>query len=45
MKRLTADMPAGLRLTRSDEYGIPAQYKEAVKFAALEGANFIGTGT
>lgn len=35
MKRLSARMPAGLRLTASDEFGIPAQYKEAVKFAAL----------
>jgi anhydro-N-acetylmuramic acid kinase len=35
MKRLRAKMPPGLRVTTSDEYGIPAQYKEAVKFAAL----------
>ena len=35
MRRLAALMPKGLRLTTSDEFGIPAQYKEAVKFAAL----------
>ena len=35
MKRLAALLPSGLRLTTSDEFGIPAQYKEAVKFAAL----------
>jgi anhydro-N-acetylmuramic acid kinase len=35
MARLTANLPSGLRLTISDEFGIPAQYKEAIKFAAL----------
>lgn len=35
MRRLKTLLPAGLRLTTSDEFGIPAQYKEAVKFAAL----------
>ncbi len=35
MRRLAKRLPAGLRLTLSDEFGIPAQYKEAVKFAAL----------
>lgn len=35
MERLKADLPSGLRLTLSDEFGIPAQYKEAIKFAAL----------
>jgi len=35
MRRLAANLPSGLRLTRSDEFGIPAQYKEAIKFAAL----------
>jgi anhydro-N-acetylmuramic acid kinase len=35
MKRLAEHLPAGLRLTTSDEFGIPAQYKEAVKFATL----------
>ena len=35
MDRLRANLPSGLRLTVSDEYGIPAQYKEAIKFAAL----------
>src|SRR5271165_6503483 len=35
MERLRANLPSGLRLAVSDEFGIPAQYKEAVKFAAL----------
>jgi len=35
MERLRANLPSGLKLTVSDEYGIPAQYKEAIKFAAL----------
>jgi anhydro-N-acetylmuramic acid kinase len=35
MERIRANLPPGLRLTVSDEFGIPAQYKEAVKFAAL----------
>jgi anhydro-N-acetylmuramic acid kinase len=35
MERLKAQLPNGHRLTVSDEFGIPAQYKEAIKFAAL----------
>jgi anhydro-N-acetylmuramic acid kinase len=35
MARLEAHLPVGLRLTLSDEFGIPAQYKEAIIFAAL----------
>jgi anhydro-N-acetylmuramic acid kinase len=35
MRRLESQLPSGLRLTLSDEFGIPAQYKEAIKFAAL----------
>ena len=35
MARLAECLPAGLRLTMSDEFGIPAQFKEAVKFATL----------
>ena len=35
MESLKAHLPQGLRLTLSDEFGIPAQYKEAIKFAAL----------
>ena len=35
MGRLEKKLPPGLRLTLSDEFGIPAQYKEAIKFAAL----------
>ena len=35
MERLKAHMPKGLRLTLSDEFGIPAAFKEAIKFAVL----------
>lgn len=35
MRMLTQRLPTGLRLTTSDEFGIPAQFKEAVKFATL----------
>ena len=35
MERLKRLLPSGLRLALSDEFGIPAQYKEAIKFAAL----------
>jgi anhydro-N-acetylmuramic acid kinase len=35
MERLKEHLPSGLRLTLSDEFGIPAQFKEAIKFAAL----------
>lgn len=35
MERLAAYMPKGLRLTLSDEFGIPAAFKEAIKFATL----------
>jgi anhydro-N-acetylmuramic acid kinase len=35
MKSLAGKLPSNLRLTTSDEYGIPAAYKEAIKFATL----------
>jgi anhydro-N-acetylmuramic acid kinase len=35
MAGLRAKLPASLRLTTSDEFGIPAQFKEAIKFATL----------
>jgi anhydro-N-acetylmuramic acid kinase len=35
IKRLTANLPSSLRLAASDEFGIPAPYKEAIKFATL----------
>lgn len=35
MDRLRALLPASLRLTTSDEYGLPAQFKEAIKFGTL----------
>jgi anhydro-N-acetylmuramic acid kinase len=39
MRHLAERLPKSLRLTTSDEFGIPAQYKEAVKFAVLAYAN------
>lgn len=35
MERLAAYMPKHLRLTVTDEFGIPAAFKEAIKFATL----------
>ena len=35
MERLAAYMPKNLRLTLSDEFGVPAAFKEAIKFAVL----------
>jgi anhydro-N-acetylmuramic acid kinase len=35
MRRLAAHLPASLRLTKSDEFGVPGTYKEAIKFATL----------
>lgn len=35
MRLLRERLPARLRLTTSDEYGMPAQFKEAIKFATL----------
>jgi anhydro-N-acetylmuramic acid kinase len=35
MQRLAARLPRSLRLTLSDEFGIPAAFKEAIKFAPL----------
>jgi len=35
MGRLAQLLPKSLRLTTSDEFGIPPQYKEAIKFATL----------
>ncbi len=35
MERLAAHMPKGLRLTLSDKFGVPAAFKEAIKFATL----------
>jgi anhydro-N-acetylmuramic acid kinase len=42
MERLAAYMPKGLRLTKSDEFGIPAAFKEAIKFATLAHATING---
>lgn len=35
MSRLREYMPKGRRLTTSDEFGVPAQFREAIKFATL----------
>ncbi len=35
MKRLAEHLPKTLRLTKSDEFGVPGTYKEAIKFATL----------
>jgi len=35
MERLAEYMPKHLRLTLSDEFGVPAAFKEAIKFATL----------
>lgn len=35
MQRLAERLPRSLRLTRSDEFGVPAEFKEAIKFATL----------
>ena len=35
MERLASYMPKHLRLTLTDEFGIPAAFKEAIKFATL----------
>jgi anhydro-N-acetylmuramic acid kinase len=42
MERLAAHMPKGLRLTLSDEFGVPAAFKEAIKFATLAHATVNG---
>ncbi len=42
MERLAAHMPKTLRLTLSDEFGVPAAFKEAIKFAALAHATVNG---
>ena len=42
MERLATYMPEGLRLTLSDEFGIPAHFKEAIKFGVLAHATING---
>jgi anhydro-N-acetylmuramic acid kinase len=42
MQRLATHMPKRLRLTISDEFGIPAAFKEAIKFATLAHATMHG---
>ncbi|GGH86910.1 anhydro-N-acetylmuramic acid kinase [Pullulanibacillus pueri] len=35
MEYIQEELPKGMRLTTSDEYGIPPQFKEAIKFATI----------
>jgi anhydro-N-acetylmuramic acid kinase len=42
MERLASYMPKSLRLTKSDEFGVPAAFKEAIKFATLAHATING---
>lgn len=35
MRDIGARLPKGMRLTTSDEFGVPPQFKEAIKFATL----------
>lgn len=42
MERLATYMPRGLHLTKSDEFGVPAAFKEAIKFATLAHATING---
>lgn len=42
MERLRAYMPKHLRLALTDEFGIPAAFKEAIKFAVLAHATMHG---
>lgn len=42
MERLRRQLPEGLALVTSDKYGIPPQFKEAVKFATLAHATVNG---
>jgi anhydro-N-acetylmuramic acid kinase len=42
MERLGTYMPKGLRLSVSDEFGVPAAFKEAIKFATLAHATING---
>jgi anhydro-N-acetylmuramic acid kinase len=42
MERLASYMPKGLRLTTSDEFGVPGAFKEAIKFATLAHATMHG---
>ena len=39
MERLKENLPSGIELVTSDKYGIPAQFKEAIKFGTLAHAN------
>jgi anhydro-N-acetylmuramic acid kinase len=44
MAAIESLLPDGVRLRLSDEYGLPAQYKEAIKFATLAFATQRGIG-
>lgn len=42
MRMIAQALPKGLEVRASDDFGIPAQYKEAVKFAALGFSSYHG---
>ncbi|NCW76243.1 MAG: hypothetical protein EBW13_05810 [Actinobacteria bacterium] len=42
MERLYAQMPSHLRMTTTNEFGVPAAFKETIKFATLAHAIIIG---
>jgi len=44
LNEITQLLPDRVLLTRSDDYGLPAQYKEAIKFATLAVATQHGIG-
>ncbi|MDR2347260.1 MAG: anhydro-N-acetylmuramic acid kinase [Bifidobacteriaceae bacterium] len=41
MRLITEMLPSGVALVLSDEYGMPTQFKEAIKFATLASATLI----
>ena len=42
MERLYAQMPSHLRMTTTNEFGVPAAFKETIKFATLAHAIIFG---
>jgi anhydro-N-acetylmuramic acid kinase len=44
LSAIQRELPSGIKLVLSDEYGLPAQYKEAIKFATLAFATLHSVG-